>query len=280
MVYNGLYAPVGLGLQVNVTPDLFLLVNSQYRIPLTSLQHQHFFHSIGIAGAISRKKIVHATLAPLSSPVVKQAIPTDVDGDGILDQLDSCPLVAGVIRYHGCPVPDRDGDGIFDEEDECIDVKGIAAYKGCPMPDKDMDGVADAQDKCPDMAGSAVNGGCPEIATLKTMINWAAQNIFFETGSYYLLPRSFTSLDSVATLLNKIPALQLTIEGHTDNIGTRAKNQLLSENRARTVMDYLIRVGINNGRLKSIGFGQERPITTNTTQEGRAKNRRVELRIF
>jgi OmpA-OmpF porin, OOP family len=278
--HYGLYAPVGLGLQVNVTPDLFLFVNSQYRIPVTSLQHQHFFHSIGIAGAISRKKIVQALPAPLPPPVVKQAIPIDVDGDGILDQLDTCPLVAGVIRYHGCPVPDRDGDGIFDEEDECIDVKGVAAYKGCPMPDKDMDGVADAEDKCPDMAGSAVNGGCPEIETLKSIMNWAAQNIFFETGSYYLLPRSFKSLDSVAILLNKIPALQLTIEGHTDNVGTRAKNQLLSGHRASAVMDYIIRAGIDNGRLKSKGFGQERPIATNTTSEGRAKNRRVELRVF
>jgi OmpA-OmpF porin, OOP family len=273
----GLYSPVGLGLQVNVTPDLFLLANTQYRIPVTSLQHQHFFHSIGIAGAISRKKIVHAPPAPLPPPVVKQVIPTDVDGDGILDHLDSCPHLAGVIRYHGCPVPDRDGDGIFDEDDECIDVRGIAAYKGCPMPDKDMDGVADAEDKCPDMAGSAVNGGCPEIATLKTMINWAAQHIFFETGSYHLLPRSFPPLDSVANLLKKYPVVQLSIEGHTDSIGGVPYNQTLSENRAGAVMQYLVKAGIAASRLQATGYGLRQPIATNSTREGQAANRRVVL---
>lgn len=273
----GLYSPVGLGLQVNVTPDIFLLANTQYRIPVTSLQHQHFFHSIGIAGAISRKKIVHVQPAPLPPPVISKAVPTDIDGDGILDNLDSCPQIAGVIRYHGCPVPDRDGDGIFDEEDRCPDVKGVAAFKGCPIPDKDMDGVADAQDKCPDMAGSAVNGGCPEIETLKTMVNWAAQQIFFETASYRLLPRSFPPLDSVVNLLQKYPVLQLTIEGHTDNTGTVLYNQSLSENRAGSVMQYLVKAGIPADRLQATGHGQQQPIAPNSTREGQAANRRVVL---
>lgn len=119
----GMYAPVGLGLQVNVTPDIFLLANTQYRMPLTSLHHQHFFHSIGIAGVISRKKIVAVIPASLPPPVISKSMPTDSDGDGIIDNLDSCPQIAGVIRYHGCPVPDRDGDGIYDEDDRC--PKGI-----------------------------------------------------------------------------------------------------------------------------------------------------------
>ncbi len=76
---------------------------------------------------------------------------------------------------------------------------------GCPMPDKDMDGIADSLDKCPELAGSAVNGGCPETASLKMMFNWAAQNIFFETGSHRLLPRSFPALDSVVNIDEEIP---------------------------------------------------------------------------
>jgi OOP family OmpA-OmpF porin len=213
----------------------------------------------------------------LPPPVITKAIPTDSDGDGIVDNLDSCPQIAGVIRYHGCPVPDRDGDGIYDEEDQCPDVKGVVAYKGCPMPDKDLDGVADAQDKCPDMAGSAVNGGCPEIETLKSMINWAAQHIFFETGSYRLLSRSFTPLDSVANLLKKYPVLQLTIEGHTDNRGGVKYNQTLSESRATSVMQYLLKAGIAADRLQSTGYGQQQPVTSNATPEGQAANRRVVL---
>jgi OOP family OmpA-OmpF porin len=275
----GIYAPVGLGMQVNITPDVFFLVNTQYRIPVTSLQHQHFFHSVGIAGTISRKKIAAAKPAPLPPPVVKQVAPRDADGDGIFDNLDSCPLVAGVIRYHGCPIPDRDKDGINDEDDQCPDVKGIVAYKGCPMPDKDQDGIADAQDQCPYMAGSAVNGGCPEIATLVTLINWAAQHIFFETGSSRLLPKSFPALDSVVNLLQKYPVLQLTIEGHTDNVGGVPYNQTLSEKRAAAVLQYVVKAGIEPGRLQSAGYGQQQPVADNATAAGRTANRRVVFRL-
>jgi OOP family OmpA-OmpF porin len=276
--HYGLYAPLGLGLQVNVTPYIYLLLNSQYRIPVTSLQQQHFFQSIGIAGAINRKKIVHTMQIQLPLPVVQKAS-SDMDGDGIIDSLDACPQVPGVVRYHGCPVPDRDSDGIFDEDDSCPDVKGVVEYKGCPMPDKDRDGIADPLDKCPDMAGSAVNGGCPEIATLLKMINWAAENIFFETGSHRLLPKSFNALDSVANLLKKYPMLQLTIEGHTDNLGGVKSNQALSEKRANAVMVFLIKADVADVRLKGKGFGEQQPIAVNSTPEGQAANRRVVFKL-
>lgn len=276
--HYALYAPIGAGIQVNLTPDIFLLINTQYRARITSLQNQHFYHSIGIAGAISRKKIAPVQLQPAPLPVVKN-IPKDTDGDGIIDSLDACPLVAGVVRYKGCPVPDRDGDGIFDEDDLCPDVKGVVEYKGCPMADKDQDGIADDKDKCPDMAGSVVNGGCPEKESLKTWLNWVAQNIFFETGSARLLPRSFSSLDSLANLLKSNPILQLTIEGHTDNIGGATYNQTLSEKRAGAVMTYLTDAGIVASRLRAAGYGQQKPLAENSTTEGRAKNRRVELKL-
>lgn len=276
--HYALYAPVGAGVQVNLTQDIFLLLTTQYRMRVTSLQHQHFYHSIGIAGAISRKKIAQAQPQPAPLPIVKR-VQLDADGDGIIDSLDACPLVPGVVRYKGCPIPDRDGDGIFDEDDLCPDVKGVAEYKGCPMPDKDQDGIADDKDKCPDMAGSAVNGGCPEIATLKTWLNWVAQNISFETASARLLPRSFSSLDSLANLLKNYPVLQLTIAGHTDNVGGATYNQTLSEKRAGAVMTYLTDAGITAARLKALGYGQQQPVADNTTNEGRAKNRRVELKL-
>jgi OOP family OmpA-OmpF porin len=276
--HYALYAPVGAGIQVNLTPDIFLLLNTQYRMRVTSLQHQHFYHSIGIAGAISRKKIAQAQPQPTPLPIVTRT-QMDSDGDGIIDSLDACPQVAGVVRFKGCPEPDRDRDGILDEDDLCPDVKGIVEYKGCPMPDKDQDGIADDKDKCPHMAGSAVNGGCPEIATLKTWLNWVAQNIFFETGSARLLPRSFSSLDSLANLLKNYPVLQLAIEGHTDNIGEATYNQTLSEKRAAAVMTYLTGAGITASRFHAIGYGQQQPVADNTTSEGRAKNRRVELKL-
>ena len=147
------------------------------------------------------------------------------------------------------------------------------------MPDKDQDGIADDKDKCPYMAGNAANGGCPEIATLKIWVNYVAQNIFFETGSARLIPRSFPALDSLANLLKNYPVLQLTIEGHTDNVGGVTYNQNLSDKRANAVMTYLTGTGITASRLRAAGYGQQKPVAENTTEEGRAKNRRVELKL-
>ena len=85
----------------------------------------------------------------------------------------------------------------------------------------------------------------------------------------------------MANLLKANPSLQLLIEGHTDNVGTAQKNQLLSENRAQAVMDYLVRKnGISKDRLTIKGYGFSKPVATNATSEGRALNRRVELSLF
>ena len=279
--YYGVFIPTGLGCQVNITPDVFVLINSQYRIPVTTTQHQHFYHSIGIAGNINRKKIVKEKPIPPSPVVVPVAKPIDSDGDGIVDSVDKCPQVLGVFRYQGCPVPDRDGDRINDDEDQCPDVKGVVQYKGCPIPDRDQDGVEDALDKCPDNAGDAANGGCPEIkAEIINRIQVAAQHIYFATGSYVLLKKSWPSLDEVVNILKNDPDLKLIIEGHTDNPGTTQKNQVLSENRAKAVMQYLTAAGIAPARLQANGYGQQQPVAENTTSAGRAKNRRVELKVF
>lgn len=279
--YYGAFIPTGLGCQVNITPDVFVLVNSQYRIPVSTTQHQHFYHSIGIAGNINRKKIVKEKPIPPLTVAVPVAKPIDSDGDGIVDSVDKCPQVLGVLRYQGCPVPDRDGDRINDEDDQCPDVKGVAQYKGCPIPDRDLDGVEDALDKCPDKAGNAANGGCPEIkAAIINSLQAAAQHIYFATGSYVLLKKSWPSLDEVVNILKNDPDLKLIIEGHTDNAGTTQKNQVLSENRANAVMQYLTAAGITQARLQAIGYGEQQPVADNTTNDGRAKNRRVELKVF
>ena len=81
----------------------------------------------------------------------------DTDGDGIPDKDDACPQVKGLKEFNGCP--DTDGDGIADKDDACPQVKGPKEFNGCP--DTDGDGIADKDDKCPDVAGPAENGGCP-----------------------------------------------------------------------------------------------------------------------
>ena len=101
------------------------------------------------------------------------------------------------------------------------------------------------------------------------------QNIFFEFAKARLLPKSFPELNKLVNLLNQYPRIQIKIQGHTDDVGTHQRNQELSEKRAQSVVDYLIKKGIASKRLQAEGFGETRPIDTNQTKKGRQKNRRV-----
>jgi outer membrane protein OmpA-like peptidoglycan-associated protein len=101
-------------------------------------------------------------------------------------------------------------------------------------------------------------------------------NIFFETGKSVLQKESFPELDKLVLMLAK-SQMVIEVRGHTDNAGDEKKNQLLSEERAKAVVDYLVSNKINKKRLFYKGFGSTKPIATNATQEGRQKNRRVEF---
>jgi outer membrane protein OmpA-like peptidoglycan-associated protein len=92
----------------------------------------------------------------------KKKIKPDTDKDGIYDDMDKCPTVAGLKRYQGCPIPDTDGDGINDEQDSCKTVAGLSRYNGCPIPDTDGDGVNDEEDSCKTVAGLPQFHGCPD----------------------------------------------------------------------------------------------------------------------
>lgn len=92
----------------------------------------------------------------------KKKIKPDTDKDGVYDDVDKCPTVAGLQRYQGCPIPDTDGDGINDEEDSCKTVAGVLRYQGCPIPDTDGDGVNDEEDSCKTVAGLSQFHGCPD----------------------------------------------------------------------------------------------------------------------
>jgi OOP family OmpA-OmpF porin len=298
--YYGAFVPVGLGLQVNIADEAFLLINSQYRIPVTENTSYHFYHSIGIAGNISARK--EPAPKAVEVPVV-----LDRDGDGVVDSLDRCPDVAGLAalkgcpdkdgdgiadiddkcpdvpglaKYQGCPIPDTDGDGINDEEDKCPNVKGVARYQGCPIPDTDGDGVNDEEDKCPNEAGPASNFGCPVIdIVVVEKVNKAAKNIFFTTGSAKLLAKSYNSLKEVAQILKDNPSYKIDVDGYTDITGNADKNQVLSESRAASVKQYLIGNGVDDSRIVSTGHGINDPIADNKTSVGRAKNRRVEMKL-
>ena len=203
----------------------------------------------------------------------------DTDGDGIPDKDDACPEVAGPKEFNGCP--DTDGDGIADKDDKCPDVAGPAENGGCPWPDTDGDGVLDKDDLCPEVAGPASNKGCPEPdENEQKQLNQYAKTILFDTGKATIKFQSAEVLNQILNVLKKYPNSRFRIEGHTDSIGKKAKNMILSQNRADAVKVYLIQGGIDASRLESQGFGPEKPIASNKNKKGRALNRRVEINLI
>lgn len=104
--------------------------------------------------------------------------------------------------------------------------------------------------------------------------------INFETGSNKLTNSSFDILDKMAEILKEYPGMIVEVGGHTDNVGDDQKNQVLSQNRANSVMNYLLTKGVAAGQLKAVGYGETQPVTENDTEEGRKKNRRVMFTVL
>ncbi|MEO6610664.1 MAG: OmpA family protein [Chitinophagaceae bacterium] len=300
--YYGAFLPVGLGLKVNFFDEAHLFISSTYRVPITTeTANYHLQHSIGIAGRMGKKKEPKIIEPPKPPP--------DTDGDGIIDSLDKCPTVKGLAKYDGCPIPDTDKDGINDEEDKCPTVPGLARYQGCPIPDTDKDGINDEEDKCPTVFGLARYQGCPIPDTdgdgvndeedkcvtipgpkenfgcpiipeeIKKRVDLAAKNILFVTGSAKLQTKSYKGLDDVVKIMTENPGMSLAIDGHTDNVGKDDYNQTLSDNRAASVMNYIVSKGVDASRITSAGHGETMPIADNKTAAGRQQNRRVEMKM-
>lgn len=202
----------------------------------------------------------------------------DTDKDGVVDIDDKCAgtLAKYKVDVTGCPV-DTDGDGVINEDDRCPTVAGLLSMAGCA--DADKDGVSDLDDRCPGKVGTLANKGCPEIAKEDlTRINTIASKIYFETAKATLKTESLAQLDALVQILNKYEGAILIIEGHTDSDGTDEYNQDLSQRRTEAVKQYLMSKGIMESRLVAIGYGESKPIDTNDTSAGKAKNRRVELK--
>lgn len=292
------YAPLGTGLQFRFTQGAYLILQMQWRKALAGINNDYLHYSIGFAQSASLvKKQKEPVVVKEPAPV----LPPDKDGDGTEDKADLCPDMKGTLN--GCPdtdgdgiadkddpcpndkgtingCPDSDGDDVADAEDKCKDVAGVARYNGCPVPDSDKDGVNDEEDRCPTDAGITDNNGCPEIKQeVKQKIEFAAKNIFFRFGSDEILQQSFKPLNEVVKVLQDNPELKLTIDAHADNVGKPEANVILSEKRAKAVAAYFISKGIAADRMTTNGYGDTKPVADNNTAAGRAKNRRVEMKV-
>ena len=213
--------------------------------------------------------------------------------DGVLDRQDQCPdTPMGPTpdpRRPGCPASDSDNDGVLDPVDQCLfepaGPNPDPARLGCPLPDRDHDTVPDPRDACPDKPGSPnpdpKKNGCPGLVEVKNGQLVLLKPVFFALDKDVILAQSFPVLQAVADALQATPAIKkIRIEGHTDSQGKPAYNLDLSDRRTRSVSKWLVAHGIAESRLEARGYGQLRPIDTNATPAGRARNRRVEFLIL
>jgi OmpA-OmpF porin, OOP family len=155
-------------------------------------------------------------------------------------------------------------------------VEVIKEVPAAPPPDHDADGIADAIDTCPDtVAGARVEAdGCVRKAQVVVL-----PNIEFAYDRAELTADGRETLGQVVRFMNDQAEITLEVWGHTDAKGADVYNLRLSQKRAAAVEAFLLENGIAAGRLKSAGFGESRPLADNETEEGRERNRRVELNI-
>ncbi len=214
---------------------------------------------------------------------------TDRDGDGIPDDVDQCVDVPedkdGFQDEDGCPDYDNDNDGIPDDKDKCPniaeDLDGYQDEDGCPDYDNDADGIPDSVDQCP-MQPETYNGykdedGCPDEKPMEIKQSLILRGVNFKTASAELLEESYTVLENVYNSLEAYPNVKVEIAGHTDNQGNDQYNMVLSYERAKSVANYLVMRGIAADRVVARGYGKTKPIASNDTEDGRYKNRRVEV---
>jgi outer membrane protein OmpA-like peptidoglycan-associated protein len=238
----------------------------------------------------------------------------DSDGDGVIDVKDLAPMDYGCMKdgtLTKTGAPDYDGDGVADDKDDCYDVEGEEENNGCP--DTDLDGIIDSKDKCKTEPGIASNNpernGCPfdesdiqDYLTNKglTIVKAESEKIMekspekvdeyfdvlskdfinFDFAKAILLDNNKETIENAIKILVANPGLLIFISGHTDDVGTDEKNMKLSVLRANAVSQYLQEKGIAEERIIAIGYGNKKPINPNKDENGRAQNRRTEIKLL
>lgn len=207
--------------------------------------------------------------------------PEDGDIDGVPDNRDQCPgTAAGVsVDANGCE-QDGDNDGVVESRDQCPSTPAGAEVnsRGCEL-DSDNDGVVNSKDLCRNTtAGAEVDAdGCEGVQeTIETI----ELSVKFPINSSVIGDTYDEEIRQVADFMNEYPDTSVEIAGHSDSIGDADYNQTLSQLRAEAVAIRLVdALGINDDRVRAVGYGETEPMARNDTAAGRAENRRVEARI-
>jgi outer membrane protein OmpA-like peptidoglycan-associated protein len=218
----------------------------------------------------------------------------DNDKDGVLDSVDHCPDVAedrdGFEDADGCPDPDNDKDGIPDARDKCPndpeDMDGFEDADGCPDPDNDKDGIVDKEDLCPNepetLNGYADEDGCPDEEQVRVVGQKIVldDRVNFEQNNARIREVSFPLLERLSRLLRAHPEyIHIEVQGHTDQRGTVEYNKKLSQDRAESVLEFVVKEGVDRSRLSAVGFGSEHLLVEQSNERALYLNRRVEFQI-
>jgi len=257
----------GVGAKFFVTDDIALRGDLRHIIySYDSANYNDMEYTLGayfqFGGTKPAMKPIVSAPAPVAEPVVEPvkavaapvtvlAAPADSDLDKVIDTMDKCPGTPAGVTV--------DGDG-------------------CPV-DTDKDGVPDYLDKCPTTPlGTAVDAkGCAIEAAALFCDKPAVIAISFDTNKTDIKAKYYEELDKLGNFLKEYPDSKGTIEGHTDSDGSKQLNQKLSQARAESVRSYIIKkFGVADSRISAKGYGSEKPVASNKTAAGKAKNRRIE----
>ena len=223
----------------------------------------------------------------LGATLISAGVMTAHAQEGFYDPTNKASPTGKTIGYElvktiGCPgkglldapcketaPADSDRDGVIDSKDKCPGTPAGRKVnaEGCEL-DSDGDGIVDGSDKCPTVFAKTADG-CPPPLVL--------EGVQFDNDKATLRPEAFAILDKTAASLKDWGDVNIEVGGHTDSRADDDYNLKLSQRRAETVRDYLISKGIAADRLTAKGYGETKPIADNETEEGRFKNRRVEL---
>jgi outer membrane protein OmpA-like peptidoglycan-associated protein len=260
-------APVGVGLNVRIKPNVFITLASNYRLPLTKTTPVGFVHSLGVTIDLGKK----------------EKAPSTYNSE---QNFNETKLAAAKLKAAEEAIAKEEAEAKAEAEAKMkAQLATEEANKAQSEKEKRDKLAADEKAKADAKADSLYRATLEEkpvvvSAEIKKVLDFALEHVQFELGSALLTSASYPNLDDVANTMKANSELRISIEGHTDRTGNEGINSKLSEARARTCMTYLISKGIAAERLRVIGYGSIRPVSDNETEAGRSRNRRVEFVPF